>query len=69
MKRFSIILFVFIVIPWFCFPQQANTTTSVFILAGQSNMEGAADAVDLTKVEVQVDDKHTNNILIDKVRL
>ena len=64
MKRFSIILFVFIAAPWFCFPQETNTTTSVFILAGQSNMEGAADAVDLTKVDLEDLKRAQKNILL-----
>jgi len=52
MKRIALIFTCFL-INVFCIFSQENKITKVFVLAGQSNMEGAADALDLTEVDLE----------------
>ena len=52
MKRIGLI-FTFFLISVFCVFSQESNITKVFILAGQSNMEGAADAVELSSIDLE----------------
>ena len=52
MKRVSLV-FAFFLISVFCVFSQESEITKVFILAGQSNMEGAADAVELSPADLK----------------
>ena len=52
MKRISLI-FTFFLVSVFCVFSQESEITKVFILAGQSNMEGAADAVELSPADLE----------------
>ena len=52
MKKISLIFACFLISVFYVFSQESNIT-KVFILAGQSNMEGAADAVKLSSIDLE----------------
>ena len=63
MKRIGLI-FTFFLISVFCVFSQESNITKVFILAGQSNMEGAADAVELSSIDLEDLKRAQKNVLL-----
>ena len=63
MKRISLIFACFLISVFYVFSQESEIT-KVFILAGQSNMEGAADAVELSSADLEDLQIAKKNILL-----